>query len=292
MKLRTRLALLLALPLTLALGKLYVVHAQVTQDPDIRRPIDPGMPPHIMPWPHPMPPIWLPPFQQMLTVDSVHVTAKIAGGVAQTEVTQTWRNDTDRAQEGSYLFPLPEGAVVSDFALYDGDKKMTAQLLDKDQASDTYEGIVRRQRDPALLRYVGRGAYEVKLYPVPAHATRKVTLSYAETLTTDGGDARKYVYSFLGGTLGGGQTTSKPPREITVQITLAGDAPLANVYSPSHEVSVRHTGDKTATVTWEAKDEAVRDDFILYYSTTKHDPGRAVPAGLQRLTAPGADGGL
>ena len=273
MKLRTRLALLLALPLTLAVG-IYVAHAQVAQDPDIRRPVDPVMPPRIMPWPgpRPFPPVWLPPFQQMLTVDSVHVSAKIAGGIAQTEVTQTWRNDTDRAQEGSYIFPLPEGAVVSDFALYDGDRKMTARMLDKDQASDTYEGIVRRQRDPALLRYVGRGAYEVKLYPVPAHATRKVTLSYAETLPTDGGDTRKYVYSFLGGTLGGGQATSKPPRETTVQITLAGDAPLANVYSPSHEVSVRHTGDKTATVTWEAKDEAVRDDFILYYSTTKHDP--------------------
>ena len=213
MKLRTRLALLAALPLTLGLGTLYVVRAQVTQDPDIRRPIDPVMPPGILPWPRPMPPIWLPPIQQMLTVDSVHINTKITGGVAQTEVTQTWRNDTDRAQEGSYLFPLPEGAVVSDFALYDGDKKMTARLLDKDQASDTYEGIVRRQRDPALLRYVGRGAYEVKLYPVPPHATRKVTLSYAETLTTDGGDARKYVYSFLGGTLGGGRTAEAAARD-------------------------------------------------------------------------------
>ena len=25
-------------------------------------------------------------------------------------------------------------------------------------------------------------------------------------------------------------------------------------------------------MTWEAKDEPVRDDFILYYSTTRHDP--------------------
>jgi len=258
MNTRTRF-LLLALPLTLSLGLFYV--AQVM-------PIDP-LP---IPRPFPRPPIWWPPIQQMLTVDSVQVRATITGGVAQTEVTQTWRNESDRPQEGSYLFPLPEGASLSDFALYDGDKKMPARLLGKDEAADTYEGIVRRQRDPALLRYVGRDAYEVKLYPVPPHATRKITLRYAEALKTDGGKARKYVYSFLSGTLAGSAREAQAPRETTVQITLQDDAPLANIYSPSQEVSIRHTGDKGATITWEAKNEQVRDDFILYYSTARKDP--------------------
>ena len=264
MKTRTRI-LLLTLPLTLGLGLWYAAQAQVM-------PIDP-LPVHRPFPPYPRPPIWWPPIQQKLTVDSVNVKATITGGIAQTEVTQTWRNDTDRPQEGSYLFPLPEDAALSDFALYDGDKKMPARLLDKDEAADTYEGIVRRQRDPALLRYVGRGAYEVQLYPVPAHATRKITLRYAEALKADGGgDARKYVYSFLGGTLESSAREAQAPRETTVQITLQDDAPLANIYSPSQEVSIRHTGDKTATVTWEAKNEQVRDDFILYYSTARKDP--------------------
>ena len=76
------------------------------------------------------------------------------------------------------------------------------------------------------------------------------------------------------GTLGGGQTASgNAPRETTVQVTLSDDAPLANIYSPSHEVSASAiSSDKTATVTWEARDEQVRDDFILYYSTTRRDP--------------------
>jgi Ca-activated chloride channel family protein len=265
---RSRRILTLALPLLVGAGALYaarppmLLHAQVRQEmrPRPRPPI----------WPSP--PIWGPSFQQMLTIDSVHIRTAIAGGIAQTEVEQTWRNDTDRAQEGSYLFPLPEGATVSDFALYDGDRKMAGRLLDKDQAADTYEGIVRRQRDPALLRYVGRGAYEVKLYPVPPHATRKVTLKYAEALPTEGGDARKYVYSFLGGTLGGGAAGGPLPRETTVQVTLQDNASLANIYSPTHDVSIRRTGDRAATVSWEAKDARVKDDFILYYSTVRHDP--------------------
>jgi len=272
---RTRRMLLLALPLIAGAGALFAarapktIHAQVQQ---VRQQVA-ARPPV---WPSPPdwrpPPVWRPAFQQVLTIDAVHVRTAIAGNVAQTEVEQTWRNDTDRPQEGSYLFPLPDGATVSDFALYDGDRKMVGRLLDKDQAADTYEGIVRRQQDPALLRYVGRGAYEVKLYPVPPHGTRRVTLKYAEALPPEGGDARKYVYSFLGGTLGGGAVGGPLPRETTVQVTLQDDAALANIYSPTHDVSIRRTGDRAATVSWEAKDSRVKDDFILYYSAVRHDP--------------------
>ena len=267
---RTRRIVMLALPLIVAAGTLYAARAPLTLHAQIRQERRPR-PPFPQPPIWPSPPIWEPPIQQRLTIDSVHIHTAIAGGIAQTEVEQTWRNDTDRAQEGSYLFPLPEGATVSDFALYDGDRRMAGRLLDKDQAADTYEGIVRHQRDPALLRYVGRGAYEVKLYPVPPHATRRVTLKYAEALPPEGGDARKYVYSFLGGTLGGA-AGGRLPRETTVQVTLQDDASLANIYSPTHEVSIRRTGDRAATVSWEAKEARVKDDFILYYSVVRHDP--------------------
>ena len=266
LSIRTRRILTLTLPLLVGAGTLYAARPQATLHAQVRQEMRPR-PPF---WP--TPPIWGPPIQQMLTINSVHIRTAIEGSIAQTEVEQTWRNDTDRAQEGSYLFPLPEGATVSDFALYDGDRKMAGRLLDKDQAADTYEGIVRRQRDPALLRYVGRGAYEVKLYPVPPHATRKVTLKYAEALPQEGGDARKYVYSFLGGTLGGGAAGGQTPRETTVQVTLQDDASLANIYSPTHDVSIRRMGDRAATVSWEAKDARVQDDFVLYYSTVRHDP--------------------
>ena len=299
----TRSMLMVALPLVVGAGALVAarpampVHAQIRQE--VRGKIRPRPPV----WPSPPvwmpPPVWRPAFQQVLTIDAVHIRTAIAGGVAQTEVEQVWRNDTDTPQEGSYLFPLPEGATVSDFALYDGDRKMVGRLLDKDQAADTYEGIVRRQRDPALLRYVGRGAYEVKLYPVPPHATRRVTLKYAEALPPEGGDARKYVYSFLGGTLGGGGAAGGPlPRETTVQVTLQDDASLANIYSPTHDVSIRRTGDTAATVTWEAKDARVKDDFILYYSTVRHDPvglgllayNVSLPGAQTAAFTPGAEG--
>ncbi|MBV9851879.1 MAG: VWA domain-containing protein [Armatimonadetes bacterium] len=255
-----------ALALPLLLGALLFANAQVEARRVVRPPI--GIEPPI--WPRP--PVWLPPIQQVLRVESVNVSATITDGVAQTDVEQIFRNDSERPQEGVYLFPVPEGATLSDFALYDGDKKMTARLLDKDEASQTYEGIVSRLRDPALLQYVGRNTYEVRLFPVPPHATRKITLRYAEALRPEAGGARRYVYSFVADSMGGTQRTSAPPAKTTVRVTVQDDAPLANVYSPLPGVSVRHTSDRTATVTWEADNERVRGDFILYYGTARRDP--------------------
>lgn len=205
-------------------------------------------------------------------MESVKVNAAINGGVAQTDVEQVWRNDTERPQEGSYLFPVPEGATLSDFALYDGDKKMAARLLDKDEARETYEGIVRRWRDPALLQYVGRGAYEVRLFPVPPRATRRITLKYTEALRPEGPNTRRYVYSFVADGLGGTERRGTVPKSTVVTVTVKDDAPLANIYSPTRDVSIRRRGDRSATVSFEASNERVRDDFILYYSTTAKDP--------------------
>ena len=245
--------------LPLLLGALFAGHAPV-QSQQIIGPV----------WPRP--PIWLPPIQQVLHVESVSVSATITDGVAQTDVEQIYRNDTERAQEGFYLFPLPEGATLTDFALYDGDRKMTARLLDKDEASRTYEGIVSHLRDPALLQYMARNTYEVRLYPVPPHATRKITLRYAEALRPEAGGARKYVFAFVADAMGGTQQASTAPAKTTVHVTVQDAAPLTNVYSPLPGVSIRHTDDKTATVTWEADNARVRDDFILYYGTTQHTP--------------------
>lgn len=262
-----KLSLLLALPLlgTAGVSGWLAVHAQTPTAPDATARFRPWPLPIPGPSPRPLPP-FLPPIQGLLTIDAVHVHADISGGVARTEVEQVWRNDTDRAEEGSYLFPLPEGASITDFALYDGEHKLEGTLLDKDQAAGTYEGIVRQRRDPALLRYVGRGAYEVKLYPVPAHSTRRITLHYVQPLAAEGsGGTRRFECAFLSG---GGQA----PRTATVEVKIADPDPLASVYSPTHEVSIKRTGDRAATVSWEAKEGRVPTDFLLYYGTTHQAP--------------------
>ena len=213
-------------------------------------------------------------------VKDIKVSAYITDGVAETAVEQTFVNNTDREQEGTYLFPLPEGASVTSFTLKAGDKVLEGKLMTKDEARRIYESIVRRRQDPALLEYVGRGMFRSSVFPIPARGERTLTIRYAEVLKPQGG-ARKYSYS-----LSTGRFASRPAQVSSVHVKLKTTAPLKTVYSPSHDVSIRRTDDHVATASWESRGEFPDRDFTLYYATNGDDVGMT----LLLNQPPGHDG--
>ena len=66
-------------------------------------------------------------------------------------------------------------------------QKLEGKLLGRDEARAIYEDIVRSQRDPALLEYVGRGAFQASIFPIPPGGERRIELTYTQVLPqTDG----------------------------------------------------------------------------------------------------------
>ena len=126
----------------------------------------------IIPKPHPGEKI--PP----LSVKYHRVSVEIINQVAKTSIDQVFINNHPRDIEGIYIFPLPEEATISEFAMYIGDKKVEGEILDRDQARRIYEDIVRRMKDPALLEYVGRNMFRARVYPIPARGEKRIRLSY------------------------------------------------------------------------------------------------------------------
>src|SRR5438552_546120 len=120
--------------------------------------------------------------EQPFFVKNLRVSSAITDSVAETTVEQTFVNDSSIDQEGTYLFPLPDGAAVTSFTLKAGDRVIEARMLGKDEARGIYESIVRRRRDPALLEYVGHGLFRASVFPIPAHGERLLTLKYAQVL--------------------------------------------------------------------------------------------------------------
>ena len=231
-------------------------------------PTAPAMPaplpiPRPHPHPFPFPPRPLPPFQfpAAVTVKSVGVSATVRAGVAETEVSYVFSNPSAREAEGDFVFPIPAGASVSSFAMYDGDKKMEARLLSEGEATQTYEEIVRRRRDPALLTFSGRAALRARLFPIPPGGERKVTLKLVTVLPREG-DALKYAWTLVGPHLPGGAT----PQSVSVSVSVSGDS--GTIYSPTHEVQTKRVGDATvATWTSDAANKAVlseNPEFDLY----------------------------
>src|SRR5437763_4400456 len=99
---------------------------------------------------------------QPLGVKRQKVTMQRQDGVLKATVEQTFGNPNPRPLEGTYVFPLPEGAAVTSFRLTIDKEPVEGKLLSVDEARKLYEGYVRRSIDPALLEYVGRNAFQAR----------------------------------------------------------------------------------------------------------------------------------
>ena len=230
--------------------------------------------------PMPMPPRPVP-IPRVLNIKSVKITTKIDAQVATTKVEQVFENDTPYRLEGSYFFPIPESASISDFAIYDGDKRMAAEIVERAKARQIYNEIVRRQIDPGLLEYAGKDLFQASVFPIEPRSTKKIELTYSQVLKNEGGTV-SYRYE-----LGSGRRIQPQPiREIAASVEITSPIDLKNIFSPSHKISVSKDGERRARLSFEGKGEDTQKDFLLYYSLSEKD------FGLSLLThrEPGKDG--
>jgi Ca-activated chloride channel family protein len=202
-----------------------------------------------------------------LTIKYHRVTVTIEDQVATTHVDQVFVNEGRHEVEGTYIFPLPEEASISEFAMWvDGDK-LEGQVLERDEARRIYEDIVRRRRDPALLEYVGRDAFQASIYPIPPGGERRIELEYSQVLEIDNGLV-EYVYP-----LNTEKFSPRPLEEVTVNVTIRSNEPLKAIYCSSHDVEIVRRGDHNALVGYEEYDVKPDRDFVLYYTVSPEDVG-------------------
>jgi Ca-activated chloride channel family protein len=199
-----------------------------------------------------------------------HVTVTIDEQVAVTKVEQTFRNNTDRQLEATYVFPVPKGASVSKFAMWVGGKEVKGEMVEADRASTIYTDIVRRLQDPGLLEYVGNNLLRLRVFPVPARGDQKVSVSFTCVNASDAG-LTEYVYPL--------RTDGKASRTLekfTLDATIKSQHAVQNVYSPTHPIKVTRTSDHTARVSFEAQGGTLDKDLQLFYATGGKDVGMTV----------------
>jgi Ca-activated chloride channel homolog len=212
-------------------------------------------PPH--PVPRPMPTPEPPP--STYKIDSLEVDARLTDQVAKVQVSQSFVNTGSRPMEVSFIFPLPyEGAIDRMTLLIDG-KELPAKLLNADDARRAYEEIVRKNRDPALLEWVGTGMFKTSVFPVPPGAKRTVSLRYSQLCRKQEG-----MTDFLF-PLSTAKYTSQPVEKINFRISVESQEDIKNIYSPTHTVEIKRPDDRHAVVSYAAKDQVPASDFRLFY---------------------------
>ena len=153
------------------------------------------------------------------------------------------------------ILPVPEAAVVRGFDFQGAGAEPSALLLPKREARRIYDEIVARSRDPALLEFIGFNLIRSSVFPVEAHGTQKVRLSYEHVCEADG-DRIDYVLP-----------RSESLEYTTpwhVQVSVKTGRRLATLYSPSHHIHSRVRNDgRRATAQLAAGEEREPGSFRL-----------------------------
>jgi tetratricopeptide (TPR) repeat protein len=217
---------------------------------------------------------------QPLEVKSHNVTVTVVHPVARTFIDEVFVNNTGRRMEGTFYYPLPPDAAVSEFAMYVNGERIIGEVLERHRARQVFEYIRRQRRDPALLEWVGGNLFKMRVFPIEPHSEKRIQLGYTQVLRRDRG---KVTYSYP---LVSEKLLKNPLREVGVEFRLASRIGFSDLWCESHRAEPVVTEDGRAALAFGARDYTPERDFTVSYRV---DDSAEVLSFANRR--PGAGGG-
>ncbi len=227
-------------------------------------------------------------------LQSTHVSAEIAGPIAEVRVVQTYSNRGKTAIEATYIFPASTRAAVHGLTMTLGGRRVVAQVKERREARRTYEQAKSEGKTASLLEQQRPNVFEMNLANILPGDVVEVELRYSELLVpTDG------TYEFVYPTTVGPRYSNRPAATATPEekwvanpylpegspavaafdltARVVSGMPLHELASPSHRVGIdfRNAGEAQVSL---AADEPLpaNRDFILHYRLA----GGALETGL------------
>ena len=193
-----------------------------------------------------------------LKVDYHRVSIDIENQIATTDVEMQFTNQGEALAEGTFIFPLPQGAAVDQLTMWVDGEPIEAKILPADEARGIYDRIVRQYRDPALLEYIGNDMIQANVFPIPPGDKRRIDITYSHVLEVDNGLFNiTYPMNAAG---------SRPIEDLSISVNVSSSEPISNIYSPSHDVAIsRADDDKSFRAGFESSYYVPDTDFSLFY---------------------------
>jgi Ca-activated chloride channel family protein len=181
------------------------------------------------------------------------VRVELADHVLHYEVEERFVNRGGRVGEADYIFPLPGDAAFQDLKLSINGQLVSGEMMNAGEARRIYEGIVRAQRDPALVEWMGHGLVRARIFPLNPGEEKRVVIRFQSVAPREG-DALRIDY-FRGTAPSGSASTVRDDGASSFVVTYRPNAELGNPYSPTHRLDVAdRDGRREVTVRGDARD--------------------------------------
>ena len=171
-----------------------------------------------------------------LPLKGTEVAVKISGVIADVTVTQTYRNEGQRAIEAKYVFPGSTKAAVSGLNVRLADRLITAQIREKKQAQIEYDTAKKEGKTAALLEQHLPNVFQMNVANILPGDDVKVELRYTELLVPQSGN-----YEFVFPTVVGPRYNS--PQSENAQAKWAAQPTLHAGVAPSTSFKLKATID-------------------------------------------------
>jgi len=206
------------------------------------------------------------------------VSIRVNGLVARVSVMQEFRNPGSDWVEGTYVFPLPDGAAVDQMRLYVGDRFIEGEIREKEQARKDYEAAKQEGRKTSLIEQQRANLFTTSVANIAPGEAVIVEIEYLETVRYDDGTfSLRYPMTltprYMPGAEGDAQDVAlvSPPmvglsqaHRISLQARINAGMPLAIIASRYHPVNVAESAG-SYNVTLAGGQAAMDHDFELLW---------------------------
>ncbi|QKX15803.1 marine proteobacterial sortase target protein [Microbulbifer sp. YPW1] len=229
------------------------------------------------------------------------VDIRVRGLVAEVTLEQQFRNTSNDWQEAVYVLPLPENAAVNGMEIVIGERRIVGKVREREQARKVYKAAREAGKRAALLEQQRPNLFTSRMANIAPGEEILVQVRYLQTLRFDSGQFSLRLPSTLtpryvpGSPAASTQTVAlnahgwslpsdqvpdadqitpvmMPVNELAdrdgshqmkISVDLGMGLPLADIYSPYHEVSFRREDNHRYRVSLKQGAVAMDRDFVL-----------------------------
>lgn len=120
----------------------------------------------------------------------IAIRAAVNGAFARISVVQKYQNDAENPVEAVYVFPLPDESTVTGCQMKINQRKITAELKEKEQARKEYDEAVSSGHHGVLLEQERPNIFEMNVGGIEPGEDIEVKITYVQQIGWQDGGAR------------------------------------------------------------------------------------------------------
>ena len=168
----------------------------------------------------------------ILQASKVHFD--ISGMIATVAVEQSFRNDTGRALEGVYAFPLPDNAAVRYMEMVIGERRIVGKIREKSEAKKIYRAAKAAGKKASLVEQQRPNLFTNRVANIGAGELITVRLEYVQQVAfTHGEFSLRFPTTltprYMPGSPGGSRSLDDEPESLAVNPYLGWAVPTDQV---------------------------------------------------------------